>query len=257
MKRIPLLFLALLLAACSTSQPATPSPTPLLTLTPAPTDTPTPIPTATPTSGPAYPASLSPEDQQWLAAHQGDPDVSWAYDEATGNTTVTINSDFDITNPALVDQIKARCENGDCSIDFDDKIIFMLTGKFSGDMEIIIAQDGGVELATSMVTVNHSNELVPVKFRLILDKRNKVNDILWEQLSISDDEATIEQLAEIFREGDSLSLSFFSAYLPNNRYVKQYLQDYPREYYEGVRAWFEGGMSPRNVPDELIVSGAR
>jgi hypothetical protein len=252
-KKSPILFLLaiFLLSACGLARPTpTPTATPLPTSTPTSTSTPTPSPTPTP--GPSYPPSLSPEDQDFLKAHADDPNVHWEYDAASGNTHVFINSDFDITNPALVEQIKAQCRDGDCTVISNSKRTIWLTGKFSGDTEIIIAQDGGVELVTSMVTVNHSNELVPVKFRLILDKRNKLTNILWEQAGIEGDRVTIEQLLRIFPAGQSFQVLFASAYLPDNPFVKRYLANYPKEYYDKVRAWFEDGLSPRNVPDELI-----
>jgi hypothetical protein len=89
---------------------------------------------------------------------------------------------------------------------------------------------------------------------VILGTRNNVTEQLWDEFGISGDKANIEQLVEIFKARESLPLSFISSYHPESAYVKQYLSDYPKEYYEGVELWFAEGLNPNKVP-ELICTG--
>ncbi len=256
MKRISILFLASLLTACSALQPIRPSPTPLPTFTPAPTSTPTLTPAPTPTPGPIYPPSLSPADVEFLKAHADDPNVRWEYDAASGNTHVFINSDFDITNPALVEQIKAQCRNGDCTRISTTKETIWLTGRFSGDMEIVIDQSGGVDVRAGMVTVNESRELVPFKFRIVFGTRDKITETIWEQFYIEGDQLTIQALRQMFGAGKLGGLVLLSSdILKDHPAFKKYYSDYTKKYYDGVRFWFEDGLSPRHVPEVLICIG--
>jgi hypothetical protein len=256
MNRISLFFLILLLTACSALQPITPSPTPLPTFTPAPTATASLTPTPKPTPTSSFPPSLSPEDQDFLRAHADDPNVHWEFDAASGNTHVFINSDFDITNPALVEQIKAQCRNGDCTVISTTKETIWLTGKFSGDMEIVIDQSGGVDVRAGMVTVNDSRELVPFKFRIVFGTRDKLNESMWEEFYIEGDQLTIQALRQMFGAGKLSSLAFLSSdFLKDHPAFKKYYGDYTKEYYDRVRFWFEDGLSPRHVPGVLICIG--
>ncbi len=258
-KKSPILFLLsiFLLSACGLAQPTpTPTATPLPTSTP--TRTPTLTPAPTPTLGPQYPASLSPADVEFLKAHADDPNVKWEFDAASGNTHVFINSDFDITNPALVEQIKAQCRNRDCIRVSSSQASVVIMGQSTGDLEIVIDNTGGIKLHGSLMTVDNDEtdgRLQKVNFADLLDHRNANNDFLWRDLGISGDTVSIQELLEIFRPGKFLPLVFGLDPL-HTPWVNQYLTEgygYGEAYFQHVRRWFFGGMDPTETIELLVV----
>jgi hypothetical protein len=258
MKRISLFFLTLLLTACSVTQPAAPTPTPLPTFTPAPTSTSTPIPSATPTSGPAYPASLSPEDQDWLRAHADDPNVHWTVD-ADGVTTVEMHQPLNMTEDEEKAAINAECL-GNCYLDRGEgKNLFTLLGVYTGNIETIIQPNGSTEVVTSM-NILVKEEIRTVTMRWILDVRNPANAWLYNRLGIKGDRVTLAEIESLFAVGNSASPGFIykgeppSPFKDTAFYLKYFAGRYDSNDWAAAQRWVESGFDPE-LAIELPVFG--
>jgi hypothetical protein len=255
MKRISILFLASLLAACSTTQSIAPSPTPLPTSTPAPTSTSTPTPSPTPTPGPLYPASLSPADVDFLKAHADDPNVTWTVD-ADGVTTVEMHQPLNMTEAEEKAAINAECL-GNCFLNMTDGM-FNFFGVYAGETQTFIQPNGSTEVIAKM-DILVKDQIRTVTMRWILDVKNSANEWLYDQLGIKGNRPTLDEISRIFAVGKSASPVFIRDELPSpykdTAYYKQYIESrYGSDYFASVQAWIGSGFNPDLAVELVAVS---